>query len=90
LTYHQRRIMEQYYDYDLSMAEIAEEEDISRSAVSEIIKLSTDKLLEYEQGMKLLETEKALIELLEALEGASNQERDKIVKRIKDIITHGI
>jgi hypothetical protein len=90
LTYHQRHIMEQYYDYDLSMAEIAEEEQISRSAVAEIIKLSTAKLLEYEAGLKLVETEVMVNRLLDELEKAFTDQRSALINRIKEIINHGI
>ncbi len=90
LTYHQRHIMEQYYDYDLSMAEIAVEEDISRSAVAEIIKISTAKLAEYEAGLLLLETEAEVLKLLDQLDQVAPEARAELMKRIKEIITHGI
>lgn len=90
LTFHQKQVMEQYYFYDLTMAEIASEQNISRSAVSEIIRLSNEKLLEFEEKLGLLDLEKKVLALIESLKIAPDSEQAHIIKRIKDILTHGI
>ena len=55
LNEHQRRIFEAFVFDDLSLGEIAEEQDISRQAVHDMIKRSTKKLEEYEDKLHLME-----------------------------------
>ncbi|HAK05270.1 MAG TPA: DNA-binding protein [Firmicutes bacterium] len=90
LTYHQLQVMEQYYFYDLTMAEVAEEQKISRSAVSEIIKLTTEKLVEYEEKLHLLQLEMEILPLLESLALNSQSDKQDIINRIKERVKHGI
>ena len=62
LTETQTRMMESYYSYDLSLAEIAEENGISRAAVSEAIKSALLKMEEYESKLGLLSNNQKLID----------------------------
>ena len=55
LNEHQRKIFEAFVFDDLSLGEIAEEQDISRQAVFDMIKRSTKKLEEYENKLHLME-----------------------------------
>ena len=55
LNEHQRRIFEAFVFDDLSLGEIAEEQDISRQAVHDMIRRSTKKLEEYENKLHLME-----------------------------------
>ena len=55
LNEHQRKIFEAFVFDDLSLGEIAEEQDISRQAVHDMIKRSTKKLEEYEHKLHLME-----------------------------------
>ena len=55
LNEHQRKIFEAFVFDDLSLGEIAEEQDISRQAVHDMIKRSTKKLEEYENKLHLME-----------------------------------
>ena len=55
LTDRQYIVMELYYIYDYSLAEIGEELDISRQAVYDTIKRSEQKLYEFEETLNLLE-----------------------------------
>lgn len=54
LNEHQRRIFEQFVFDDLSLGEIAEEQGISRQAVHDLVKRSTQKLEEYENKLHLM------------------------------------
>ncbi|MDO5330624.1 MAG: sigma factor-like helix-turn-helix DNA-binding protein [Bacillota bacterium] len=54
LTETQRGIARSYYEYDLSLSEIAEENKISRAAVSEALKSSLAKMGDYEEKLGLL------------------------------------
>ncbi len=53
LTETQREIAERYYLYDLSLAEIAEEKEISKQAVSDALKKSRELLDSYEDRLHI-------------------------------------
>lgn len=55
LTQHQRRIYEEVVFEDLSLAEAAAEEGISRQGIHDIIKRCNASLIEYEQKLHLVE-----------------------------------
>ena len=55
LNEHQQKIFEAFVFDDLSLGEIAEEQDISRQAVHDLVKRSTKKLEEYENKLHLME-----------------------------------
>jgi len=55
LTEKQREIFSAYYLYDLSLAEIGEQQSVSRQAVHDIIKRTENKLSSYEGKLKLVE-----------------------------------
>lgn len=52
---HKKKIFEDYVLNDLSLAEIAEEEGISRQGVHDIVKRCTKQLKEYEAALHLVE-----------------------------------
>ena len=53
LTQRQREFFDLYYNEDLSLAEIAENEGISRQGVRDSIKRAEGQLLEYEERLHL-------------------------------------
>lgn len=53
LTVSQRDIMSDYYLYDLSLAEISQNRQISRSAVSDTIRKAATKLENFEEKLGL-------------------------------------
>lgn len=55
LTESQKTMMEDYYVYNLSFAEISENNNVTRSAVSDCLKKSLQKLEYYESILKLYE-----------------------------------
>lgn len=55
LTDRQYSVVELYYIYDFSLAEIGEELNISRQAVYDTLKRSEQKLYEYEDILGLIE-----------------------------------
>lgn len=55
LNEHQRRIFEAFVFDDLSLGEIAEEQDTSRQAVHDLVKRAVKKLEEYENKLHLME-----------------------------------
>lgn len=52
---HKKKIFEDYVLNDLSLAEIAEEEGISRQGVHDIVKRCTKQLKDYEEALHLVE-----------------------------------
>ena len=55
LTKKQFEIITDYYDNDLSLSEIAENNEITRQAVRDIIKKSEKKLFELEEELSFME-----------------------------------
>ena len=74
LTQNQLMIMEYYYMDDLSLSEIGENLNITRSAVYDTIKKSNNILIEYENKLKLLEKENYKRELIANIEKFSKEE----------------
>ena len=55
LTEHQHDVLTNYYDYDLSLAEIAENDGVSRQAVRDAIVKAEEQLTVFEEKLGLLE-----------------------------------
>lgn len=51
LTDHQREITDLYFNYDLSLAEIAENKGVSRQSVSDCLKKCRKQLIQYEEKL---------------------------------------
>ena len=68
LTEKQRFAIDMYYNEDLSLAEIAEEIDISRQGVRESIKQGEKHLLEYEEQLGVVKRFKNISAQLEELD----------------------
>lgn len=60
LTDKQREVVEAYYNEDLSLAEIAEDKDITRQGVRDSIKRAEQQLLEMEERLGLAKRFKAV------------------------------
>lgn len=95
LTEKQYQILDDYYNNDLSLSEIAENNEITRQAVNDMINKGKSKLLEYEEKLqfmnKVLNQEKIVDEIIEDLEKNENKELsknkiDKITKKLKTLI----
>lgn len=82
LTDNQLEIMEYYYMDDLSLSEIGENLNITRSAVHDAIKKSTNLLLSYEEKLKLLEKENKKKELLVK---ANNLSKEDLINEIEKL-----
>lgn len=91
LTEKQYELINDYYNNDLSLSEIAENNNITRQAVRDIIKKGEKKLFEYEEKLKFMQRtldqekkiEKALSKLLEVQKKYSNQQIEKALEDIK-------
>ena len=92
LTEKQYEVLNDYYNNDLSLSEIAENNNITRQAVRDIIKKSENKLYELEKNIgfmkKSLEEEKSVNEIINLLDElkkdlVASKKSDKIINQIK-------
>lgn len=72
LTDKQRDVLELYYNEDLSLAEIAEHEEISRQGVRDSIKRGEESLLELESKLGIAEKFTAFSKLLDEINDRAN------------------
>ena len=91
LTDKQREFIDDYYNNDLSLSEIAENNEITRQAVRDIIKKGEKKLFEYEEKLMFMKRtlnqekkiEKALLELTKIQKDYSDKKVAKVLESIK-------
>ncbi len=86
LTPKQLEVLTDYYNKDLSLSEIAENNNITRQAVRDIIKKGENKLFELEEKLlimeKMMKQEKVLQEVLNELTKIQEVSSDKKVEKI--------
>ena len=86
LTEKQLEILTDYYNNDLSLSEIAENNNITRQAVRDIIKKGENKLFELEEKLsfmkKMMKQEKLLQEVLNELSKIQEASSDKKIEKI--------
>ena len=80
LTKRETEIFKYYYQDDYSLGEIAENLNISRTAVFNAIKNVTEKLTEYEEKLKLLQKQTILKETIDL------EDITKIKQKITNIL----
>ncbi|NBG89686.1 putative DNA-binding protein [Isachenkonia alkalipeptolytica] len=85
LTKTQQNIIELYFNYDLSLTEIAEEIGISRQAVYDHIKRTEKLLFEYEEKLQMVQGDKGrrekIQELLKEMEELQHRDQDPMLHR---------
>ena len=86
LTTKQLEVLTDYYNNDLSLSEIAENNKITRQAVRDIIKKGENKLFELEEKLsfmeKMMEQEKLIQEVLNELSKIQDDSSDKKIEKI--------
>lgn len=86
LTEKQYELINDYYNNDLSLSEIAENNDITRQAVRDIIKKGENKLFEFEEKLsfmkRMLNQEKQIQEILVELSKIQETSSDKKIEKI--------
>ena len=89
LTEKQLNIMDNYYNLDLSISEIAENEGITRQAVRDIIKKGENKLFEFEEKLgimkKTMKQEEKIASILSELTKIQTKFTDE---QIAEILEH--
>ena len=91
LTKKQSEIINDYYNMDLSLSEIAENNNITRQAVRDILKKGEKKLFEYEEKLQFMKRtlsqekkiEKVLSELTKIQKNDSDKQIATILENIK-------
>ena len=86
LTEKQYEFIDDYYNNDLSLSEIAENNDITRQAVRDIIKKGEKKLFEYEEKLgtmkRMLSQEKKIEKILSELTKIQSNYSDKEIANV--------
>ena len=85
LTKHQNDIMDEYFNEDLSMNEIADNYMISKSAVQDLIKTTISKLNEYEKKLHLLDKDKKIDKIIDEMKKENNDILNKYIDRINKV-----
>ncbi len=85
LSQRQKEILQLYFYEDLSLAEIAENLEISRNAVHDAIKKGEKALEEYESLLHLYQNYKKRSKLYEELLKLNNVQVDKIVDELNTL-----
>lgn len=87
LTQKQYEIIDDYYNHDLSLSEIAENNEITRQAVRDILKKGEKKLFEYEEKLmfmkKTLRQEKIMKTILAEL---TKFQKNSLDKEMADVL----
>ena len=85
LTRHQREILDEYFNEDLSMNEIAENYMISKSAVQDLIKRTISQLNEYEKALGMIRTDQKLGQILSEMKAENNELLNSFIQKIENI-----
>lgn len=87
LSQDRQMIMIDYFEYNMTLAEIAAQRNISRQAVLDAIDKACKKLKEFETTLKLCEKKDSLTEQLLQIKDLCNQNEvlEKVDKILKEI-----
>lgn len=77
LTPSQKEIMEDYYAFNLSFAEVAEQRKISRAAVADSLKKTLEKLEELESNLHLVSKKEKLEKSISSIDKINKDEKIK-------------
>ena len=92
LTDKQYKLLDDYYNYDLSLSEIGENDSITRQAVRDNLKKGENKLFEYEEKLGFMKKEVKQEEMIDDIllsiekieETIQNKETLKLFKDVKE------
>ena len=86
LTNKQKSLLEDYYNNDLSLSEIAENNEITRQAVRDILKKGEKKLFEYEEKLGIMKKntmqEEQIAMILSEISKINSKASDKEIARV--------
>lgn len=81
LTEKHRAVAEAYYSLDLSLAEIAEENGVSRQSVSDALAATRKKLDFYEENLKIYSTKRKINAII-----GENTLKETKLEKIKNLV----
>ncbi len=91
LTEKQYNFIDDYYNNDLSLSEIAENNNITRQAVRDVIKKGENKLFELEEKLlimkKINDQEKRIQSIIDELNKIKETSSDKKIEKILNNVT---
>ena len=86
LTDKQKSLIDDYYNNDLSLSEIAENNEITRQAVRDILKKGEKKLFEYEEKLVIMKKnsiqEEQIATILSEIAKINSKDSDKEIARV--------
>lgn len=83
----QHKMIQIYYGLDLSLSEIASQENISRNAIHDAIKKGVDSLIHFEEKLHILEHKKSIENKLEQVKNSFDEETyQKIYDIFKEVL----
>ena len=88
LTYTQKEILSDYYEFNLSISEISENRKISRAAVEDALKKGSKKIENFENTLQISSKNEKVLNLLNQLQAESDENKkaqliDEIIKVIE-------
>lgn len=78
LSVRQRRLLRLYYHDDLSLGEIAEQDEVTRQAVFDALRRSTEELERLETSLLMVEARRQLAGRLDALAAAVRRLAERV------------
>lgn len=85
LSEDRQKVVSLYFEYNMTLAEIAREKQISRQAVLDSIEKSCAKLEEFENVLHIVEKENQITQILEEIKVLAKQQPE-IVKKVAEIL----
>lgn len=82
LTESQQEIINLYYRLDLSLSEIADQQNISRNGVYDALKKGIDKMFDYESKLHILEKKRQVDKDLVKLKGILSKSDYELVEKV--------
>ncbi|MDE5549293.1 MAG: helix-turn-helix domain-containing protein [Clostridia bacterium] len=86
LTQYQRRLIDGYYNLDMSLSELAEENNISPQGVRDALKRAEKQLIAYEEKLGLAKKSERIKSIIEEVMQESDEEQREKLNKIIDIL----
>ncbi|MCQ2776474.1 MAG: DNA-binding protein [Bacilli bacterium] len=75
----QKEILTDYFAFNLSISEIADNRGVSRAAVEDAIKKGQNKLEEFEEKLQILNKKQSLLKLVEELKTETDENKKAVI-----------
>ena len=87
LSKDRQELMSAYFEYNMTLAEIAKEKGVSRQAILDGIEKACDKLDNFETNLHLLEKKELFAEELQKIQEQTKEEeiREKVVQLLEKL-----